>query len=44
MTACWASACLLHVPREELAGILGRIHRALKPGGAVLCELQDRPR
>ncbi|MGY4479006.1 class I SAM-dependent methyltransferase [Bradyrhizobium sp. USDA 3364] len=30
----WASACLLHVPRDELAGILGRIHRALKPGGA----------
>jgi SAM-dependent methyltransferase len=29
----WASACLLHVPREDLAGILGRIHRALKPGG-----------
>lgn len=29
----WASACLLHVPREELAGILGRIHRALKPSG-----------
>ena len=29
----WASACLLHVPREELAGILARIHRALKPGG-----------
>jgi SAM-dependent methyltransferase len=29
----WASACLLHVPREELAGILGRIRRALKPGG-----------
>jgi SAM-dependent methyltransferase len=29
----WASACLLHVPREELAGILGRIHRALKPFG-----------
>jgi SAM-dependent methyltransferase len=29
----WASACLLHVPREELAGILGR-HRALKPSGA----------
>jgi SAM-dependent methyltransferase len=30
----WASACLLHVPRHELAGILGRIHRALKPSGA----------
>jgi SAM-dependent methyltransferase len=29
----WASACLLHVPRDELAGILGRVHRALKPGG-----------
>ncbi len=29
----WASACLLHVPREELTGILGRIHRALKPSG-----------
>ncbi|SDD73348.1 Methyltransferase domain-containing protein [Bradyrhizobium brasilense] len=29
----WASACLLHVPRDELAGIIGRIHRALKPGG-----------
>jgi SAM-dependent methyltransferase len=30
----WASACLLHVPKEELAGILARIHRALKSGGA----------
>jgi SAM-dependent methyltransferase len=29
----WASACLLHVPREELAGILARIHRALKFDG-----------
>jgi SAM-dependent methyltransferase len=29
----WASACLLHVPRDELAAILGRIHRALKPSG-----------
>jgi SAM-dependent methyltransferase len=29
----WASACLLHVPRRELAGILGRIRRALKPSG-----------
>lgn len=29
----WASACLLHVPRDELAGILARIHRALKPDG-----------
>jgi SAM-dependent methyltransferase len=29
----WASACLLHVPKDELKGILGRIHRALKPDG-----------
>ena len=29
----WASACLLHVPREQLAGILACIHRALKAGG-----------
>ncbi|PSO17250.1 class I SAM-dependent methyltransferase [Bradyrhizobium sp. MOS003] len=29
----WASACLLHVPRDELAGILARIHRALKSSG-----------
>ncbi|MFB9266503.1 class I SAM-dependent methyltransferase [Bradyrhizobium erythrophlei] len=29
----WASACLLHVPREELAAILTRVHRALKPSG-----------
>jgi SAM-dependent methyltransferase len=29
----WASACLLHVPRDELAGILARIHRALGPSG-----------
>jgi SAM-dependent methyltransferase len=30
----WASACLLHVPRDELAGILRRIRHALKPSGA----------
>jgi SAM-dependent methyltransferase len=29
----WASACLLHVPRGELGGILRRIRRALKPEG-----------
>ncbi|MCK1402142.1 class I SAM-dependent methyltransferase [Bradyrhizobium sp. 4] len=29
----WASACLLHVPRDELTGILARIHRALRPSG-----------
>jgi SAM-dependent methyltransferase len=29
----WASACLLHVPRDELTGILSRISRALKGDG-----------
>jgi SAM-dependent methyltransferase len=29
----WAHASLLHVPREALPGVLGRIHRALSPGG-----------
>jgi SAM-dependent methyltransferase len=30
----WANACLLHVPREDLAKVLSSIWRALKPGGA----------
>ena len=29
----WANACLLHVPRPELAQVLTLIWRALKPGG-----------
>jgi SAM-dependent methyltransferase len=29
----WANACLLHVPRPELASVLVLIWRALKPGG-----------
>ena len=29
----WANACLLHVPKDDVAGILARIHRALKTGG-----------
>jgi len=29
----WASACLLHVPRDELTGVLARIHRALRNDG-----------
>jgi SAM-dependent methyltransferase len=30
----WANACLLHVPRDQLADVLALIHRAIKPGGA----------
>ncbi|OCJ64858.1 SAM-dependent methyltransferase [Agrobacterium tumefaciens] len=29
----WANACLLHVPRPALSGIIRRIHTALKQGG-----------
>ena len=29
----WANACLLHVPRPDLAQVLTLIWRALKPGG-----------
>ena len=31
--AVWANACLLHVPRDELAGVLGLIWRALRANG-----------
>ena len=30
----WANACLLHVPRAELAQVLALIRRALKAGGS----------
>ncbi|MDK1378527.1 MULTISPECIES: class I SAM-dependent methyltransferase [unclassified Sinorhizobium] len=33
--AVWAEACLLHVPRAELAGVLARILRALRGGGIL---------
>ncbi len=39
----WASACLLHVPRDELAGILQRIRRALKPEGIFGCRRPTPP-
>ena len=29
----WANACLLHVPREQLADVLALIRRALRPEG-----------
>lgn len=29
----WACASLLHAPASDLVSILGRIHRALRPGG-----------
>ena len=37
----WANACLLHVPREDLANILSLIWRALKPGGAFFASYKE---
>lgn len=31
----WANACLLHVPKSFLSGILEKIHRALRSGGVL---------
>ena len=31
--AVWAHACLIHVARTDLPGVLAAIHRALRPGG-----------
>jgi SAM-dependent methyltransferase len=31
--AVWSQAALTHVPEDELAGVLARVHRALRPGG-----------
>jgi SAM-dependent methyltransferase len=37
----WANACLLHVPREQLAAVLSLIHRALKPGGVFFASYKE---
>jgi len=31
--AVWAHACLLHIARADLPGVLAAIHRSLRPGG-----------
>lgn len=31
--ALWAHACLIHVPRADLPGVIAAIYRALRPGG-----------
>ena len=37
----WANACLLHVPRTELADVLARIWRALKAGGVFYASYKE---
>ena len=39
--AVWANACLLHVPRAELADILARIWRALKAEGVFYASYKE---
>ena len=36
----WASFCLLHAPRASMASNLGRIARALRPGGCLYLGLK----
>ena len=37
----WANACLLHVPRDQLAHVLSLIWRALKPDGAFFASYKE---
>ena len=37
----WANACLLHVPRTELANVLARIWRALKAEGVFYASYKE---
>ena len=39
--AVWANACLLHVPRAELADILARIWRAMKVEGVFYASYKE---
>jgi len=36
----WTCASLLHVPRAELPDVLGKLARALKPGGAWMASFK----
>jgi SAM-dependent methyltransferase len=37
----WANACLLHVPKAELADALARLDAHLLPGGAFACAVKE---
>jgi SAM-dependent methyltransferase len=39
--AVWASACLLHVPKADLQGVLARIWRALKSTGLFYASFKE---
>jgi hypothetical protein len=37
----WASACLLHVAREDLPAVLANLAGATRPGGALAMSLKE---
>jgi SAM-dependent methyltransferase len=39
--AVWANACLLHVPRHQLADVIALIWRALKPAGYFYASFKE---
>lgn len=41
--AVWAMNSLLHVPRRELAGVLGGIRRVMRPGGLLYLGVYGGP-
>lgn len=44
LDAVFAIASLVHLPRRELAGALGRLSRALRPGGIFVMEIRASDR
>ena len=36
----WANASLLHVPQQELQGVLHTLYKSLKPGGTLYCSFK----
>ena len=39
--AVWASACLLHVDRSALRGVLARLHEVTVPGGVMHLSVKE---
>ncbi|MFA5853715.1 MAG: class I SAM-dependent methyltransferase [Patescibacteria group bacterium] len=37
----WANACLLHLPKKQIPGVLDRIRRHLEPTGVFACGVKE---